>query len=61
VVPLENDHVGEDLVLGVAPAYLIDALGKDVRPVRLNLGGALDPLVVRHDDGRLAVVMPMRV
>ncbi len=62
VTLLENDHVGDDdLVLGVNPAYVIDALGKDARPVRLNLGGCLDPLVVRHDDGRLAVVMPMRV
>jgi len=61
VVPFENDHVGADLVLGVAPAYLIDALGKESRPVSIGLGGALDPFVVSHDDGRLAVVMPMRV
>jgi len=61
VMPLENDHVGDDLVLGVAPAYLIDALGKDARPVSIGLGGCLDPLVVRHEDGRTAIVMPLRV
>ena len=45
----------------MAPAYLIDALGKDKAPVRIGVGGALDPFVVSHADGRLAVVMPLRV
>ncbi len=61
VSTLENDHVGEDLVIGLNPAYVLDALGKTNRPVRLALGGCLDPLLLTHDDGRLAVVMPMRV
>jgi DNA polymerase-3 subunit beta len=61
IAALENDHVGEDLVIGVNPAYVLDALGKTKRPVHLALGGCLDPLLLTHDDGRLAVVMPVRV
>jgi len=56
---LENNHSGPDLELGLDGKYLLDALPR-AGQVELGLGGPLDP--VRVDmDGRLAVVMPVRL
>jgi len=60
VVPtIVNNHTGEDLELGLDAKYLLDALPR-AGQVELGLGGPLDP--VRVDvDGRLAVIMPVRL
>jgi len=56
---LENNHSGPDLELGLDGKYLLDALPR-AGQVELGLGGPLDP--VRVDmDGRLAVIMPVRL
>ncbi len=61
VEPLENNHDGEDIVLGLNMAYVLDAMGKEKGNVSISLAGPLDPLRVDHEDGRLSVVMPMRI
>ena len=63
VTPLENNHDAEtpDIVLGVNMAYMVDALARDKGQVTMEFGKPLDPILVRHEDDRLSVVMPMRV
>ena len=61
VVPvISNNHSGEDLVTGYNAAYLTDAIA-DTKSVTLSMGRCLDPLRVDLPDGRIAVVMPVRV
>jgi len=56
---LQNNHNGPDIELGLDGKYLLDALPR-AGQVELGLGGPLDP--VRVDiDGRLAVIMPLRL
>ena len=61
VEPVANDHTGDNLEVVFNSVYLLDALGKSSDQAKLNLSGPLDPLRVDLDDGRIAVVMPMRV
>jgi len=61
VEPIENTHEGDDFVAGFNIGYLLDAIGKSKGQVSLKLAGRLDPLRVDHEDGRLGVVMPMRL
>jgi len=59
VPTLQNNHNGPDLEVGLDGKYLLDALPR-AGQVELGLGGPLDP--VRVDmDGRLAVIMPVRL
>jgi DNA polymerase-3 subunit beta len=58
---LHNDHEGDDLVIGLDPKYLREAVSADAETIRFNLRGRLDPLLVDLPDDKLAVVMPMRV
>jgi DNA polymerase III sliding clamp (beta) subunit (PCNA family) len=60
-VPLmRSTHRGDDLVVGICARYLAEALaGGGVQCLRF--GGPLEPVVVDHDDGCIAVVMPMRL
>ncbi|MCA9670678.1 MAG: hypothetical protein KC503_34010 [Myxococcales bacterium] len=58
---IESNHAGDDLVVGLDPAYLEAALAKTRQPVVLSVGGPLDPVRIDHPDGRLAVVMPRRL
>jgi DNA polymerase-3 subunit beta len=60
-VPLiRSTHRGDELVLGISARYLADALAEGGIQC-LRFGGPLDPVVVEHDDGCIAVVMPMRL
>ena len=61
VVPvISNNHSGEDLVTGYNAAYITDAIANSAK-VTLSMGRCLDPLRVDLPDGRIAVVMPVRV
>ena len=61
VEPTENTHEGEDLVLGLNMAYIVDALATMKGDATLRFGGTLDPVRVEDEDERLSVVMPMRL
>jgi DNA polymerase III subunit beta len=63
VTPLENNHPEDspDIIMGVNMAYMVDALARDKGQVTIEVGKPLDPILVRHEDDRLSVVMPMRV
>jgi len=62
IQPLENSHKGEDLVTGLDPAYLLDALGKADETARVGFGSsAADPVRIDLAGGRMAVVMPVRL
>jgi DNA polymerase-3 subunit beta len=58
---VSNTHEGEDLVIGFAAKYVADAVNGSSGAAELHLGRSLDPLRVDVADGRLAVVMPMRM
>ncbi len=59
--PIENNHSGEDTVLGINAPFLIDALGKGKETATISLSGQLDPLRIDVGDTCTGVVMPMRV
>lgn len=61
VEPAENTHEGDDLVLGLNMAYVVDALATMKGDATLRFGGKLDPVRIEDDRGMLSVVMPMRV
>lgn len=62
VVPaVENDHEGDDLVTGVAPAYLRDAVGKKGGNLEWSFGGSTDAIRLDLSGDRVAVVMPVRL
>ena len=61
---LEATYDGPELTVGVNPKYVLELLGQiQDEQVRIELGGDLDPLLVRpvSDDGHIGVVMPMRI
>ena len=57
----ESTHQGEDLLVGVDGAYLRQAVSRVAEQVRIGLGKPLDPIRVDLPDGRLSVIMPMRL
>jgi len=61
VHPLENSHQGQDLVIGVNPVLLLEALGGEDEVVQMGFGGTADPIRVDLPGGRLSVVMPVRL
>ncbi|MCP4607040.1 MAG: DNA polymerase III subunit beta [Proteobacteria bacterium] len=63
VEPVSSNHCSdeEDVVLGINSAYLLDALAKEKERVTMSLSGPLDPVRFDYEDGRVGVVMPMRV
>jgi hypothetical protein len=57
---LRSTHHGADVIVGIRAEYLVDAVaGGGVQTLRF--GEPIDPVVVEHVDGRLAVVMPIRM
>jgi len=60
VTPIENDHTGDDLIIGFNLAYLVEAIGRKDQTARLRFDGRLDPLRIDRDQDT-AVVMPMRI
>ncbi|HOX44562.1 MAG TPA: DNA polymerase III subunit beta [Myxococcota bacterium] len=58
---LENSHIGPDLVTGLNPAYLLEALGSADETVRLGFGDAIDPVRIDLPGNRLVVIMPVRL
>ncbi len=61
---LDADYTGEALVIGFNPKYLIDILlAIQVDQIALELGGQLDPGLVRPlaGDDFAGVIMPMRI
>jgi DNA polymerase-3 subunit beta len=61
---LDADYAGATLSIGFNARYFIDVLREmDTAEVKLELGGELDPGVVRPVDGgeHLGVIMPMRI
>ncbi|HOX42936.1 MAG TPA: DNA polymerase III subunit beta [Myxococcota bacterium] len=61
IKPTENSHTGKDLVIGVNPAYLVEALGTADETVRVGFGDAIDPVRIDLPGGRLSIVMPVRL
>ena len=62
VVPvLDTSHEGDDLVLGFNSTYLSDALGSSRDVVRFGMAGPTDAVRLDLDEGRFAVIMPMRL
>jgi len=52
---------GFHLEIWLNPRYLVDALrGCELPTIMLELGGLLDPIIVRTGAGRTAVIMPMK-
>jgi DNA polymerase-3 subunit beta len=61
IVPIqETNHEGDDLVIGVNPAYLRDATAARGETLELGFSGARDALRIEAP-GKLAVVMPTRL
>ena len=61
-VPVTSStHEGEDLLTGFDAPFLLQALPMNTEEVHLGFGGSLDPLRIDLDDGRLAVIMPLRL
>ena len=63
-VPFPGRYQGEDLRIGLNPAYLAEATTSGIGPdTLLQLGGPEDPVMVRSaDDGTLTwMVMPIRL
>jgi DNA polymerase III sliding clamp (beta) subunit (PCNA family) len=61
IVPVvENNHEGDDLVTGFNLAYLRDAIPAKEETVELGLSAPGDALRV-DSDGKVGVVMPMRL
>ena len=56
-----SNHNGDDFVTGFDGGYLRDALKAGNGTVDVGLGEALMPMRMDGDEGRVAVVMPMRV
>jgi DNA polymerase III subunit beta len=56
-----SDHAGEDLVLGVDPSYLRDAVGSSGETFRMSFNGPSDAIPLDLDGDRVAVVMPFRL
>ncbi len=62
VVPIiESDHTGDDLVVGVAPGYVRDALGQQGDQLEVSFSGPNDAIRLDLPGERVAVVMPMRL
>ena len=61
-VPLiETNHVGDDIVMGVNPAYLKDAITPKQKTIQLGLSNPTDAMTLDLGGGRFAVVMPTRL
>lgn len=58
---IRTTHEGEDGIIGAAPKYLVDALSSGSDVVTLRFGDALSPIRCDLGDGRVGVVMPMRL
>ena len=62
---LEADYKGAELLIGFNARYLIDVITQiDDEEVKLELGGELDPGVIRPGSAKneyLGVIMPMRI
>jgi len=58
---LRSNHEGEDLHIGFDSPYLSQAIPKGTQELSLGFGGPLEPLRLDLDDGKLAVVMPLRL
>ena len=56
-----SNHSGEDLVTGFNGSYLRDALKAGNGTVNISLGEEMTPMRMDGENGKLAVVMPMRV
>jgi len=56
-----STHEGDDLHIGFDSPYLNQAIPKDAQELSLGFGGPLEPLRLDLDDGKLAVVMPLRL
>ena len=62
IVPVvTTTHRGPDSIIGADPSYVLDALDSSAEIVTGRFGDALDPIRFDLGDGRVAVVMPMRL
>ncbi len=62
IVPtVQNNHIGNDLALGVDGKYLAMGVPRGNELVELSLSGSLDPLRIDLSGEKLAVIMPMRL
>ena len=58
---ISSTHQGDDLKIGFDAPYLAQALPKGTKELQLGFGGPLEPMRMDLDDGKLAVVMPLRL
>ena len=58
---IETSHEGDDLVMGLNPAYLRDAVSTKEEIVTLHMSGATDAVRIELGEGKSAVVMPTRL
>jgi DNA polymerase III sliding clamp (beta) subunit (PCNA family) len=58
---IETTHSGPDFCMDLNAGYLRDAVTDSEREIALRFSGEFDPVVVRPAQGKLAVIMPMRI
>lgn len=58
---IESSHTGPDFCVGINAAYLRDAVSDGDGEIALRFTDELAPLVVHPGDGKLAVIMPVRL
>ncbi len=60
---VDVDYSGESLEIGFNARYFLDVLGVlDTEEIKIELSGALDPVVVKDmDENFIGVIMPMRI
>ena len=56
-----SNHDGDDLHIGFDSPYLAQAIPKGAEDLLLGFGGPLDPLRLDLGDGKVAVIMPLRL
>ena len=58
---LQSNHEGDDLHIGFDCPYLLHAIPKGINELQLGFGSPLEPLRMDLDNGKVAVVMPLRL
>jgi len=61
-VPVASStHQGDDLHIGFDSPYLTQAIPKGAEELTLGFGGSLEPMRMELENGKLAVIMPLRL
>ena len=61
-VPVTSStHQGDDLHIGFDSPYISQAIPKGTQDLTLGFGGPLEPMRMELENGKLAVIMPLRL